>query len=80
MSLYRKAKPGEVVRDYSVFEKREPTSAEIKVAAALNRGSQDVNAQTDVNAPVNAQPKKRSGSKHPAGYMAAYMRKRRAKK
>lgn len=37
-----------------------------------------VNAQEPVNAVVNAQPKKsRSGSKHPPGYMAEYMRKRR---
>ena len=40
-----------------------------------------VNAQPDVNAQVvNAQVKKsRSGTKHPPGYMAEYMRKRRAK-
>ncbi len=49
----------------------------LNVRPAVN--AQPVNAQS-TEPPVNAQPaKRRSGSKHPPGYMTEYMRKRRAK-
>jgi hypothetical protein len=44
-----------------------------QIKARIDKEAEAVNAQ-----PVNAQPY-RSGSKHPPGYMTAYMRKRRAK-